>query len=85
MSLARPGGNVTGTSTLFSCSEADAGAAVPRVATSPFSRRDDVADPYFWAKFEEAKRTGIKATAGSQYGRHRSSFREKRGASALVS
>ncbi len=94
MSLARPGGNVTGTSTLFE-------ELIPKwlellTAAAPKSRDiailtnpEDVADPYFWAKFEEAaKRTGIKAIkveANSPAAIDRS-FAEmkKRGADALV-
>src|SRR6266700_4235774 len=59
MSLARPGGNVTGTSTLFEELIPKwlelLTTAVPKsrdiaILTNP----DDVADPFFWAKFEEA-------------------------------
>jgi len=67
MSLARPGGNVTGTSTLFEELIPKwlelLTTAVPKgrdiaILTNP----DDVADPFFWAKFQEAaQRTGVKA------------------------
>ncbi len=66
-SLARPGGNVTGTSTLFEQLIPKwleiLIAAVPKahdvaILTNP----ENVADPYFWARFEEAsQRIGIRA------------------------
>jgi len=65
-SLARPGGNVTGTSTLFE-------ELVPKwleflTAAMPKARvvaalvdPDDLADPYFWAKLQQAaQRYGVK-------------------------
>ncbi len=94
MSLARPGGNVTGASTLFEELIPKwlelLNAAVPKVRDiAILTNPDDVADPFFWAKFEEAaQRIGIKAikvetntTAGIDR-----SFVEmkKRGAGALV-
>ena len=67
MSLARPGGNLTGTSTLFEelipkWLELLA-TAVPRVRDiAILTYPDDVADQYFWAKsMEAAQRIGIKA------------------------
>ena len=67
MSLARPGGNVTGASTLFEELIPKwlelLNAAVPKVRdVAILTNPDNVADPWFWAKFEEAsQRLGIKA------------------------
>jgi putative ABC transport system substrate-binding protein len=94
MSLARPGGNVTGTSTLFEelvpkwlefLSDAAPKARDIAILTNP----DDVADPYFWAKFEAAaQRIGVKAIkveANTPAGIDRSFGEMKtRGAGALV-
>ena len=66
-SLARPGGNVTGTSTLFEELIPKwlelLNAAVPKVRDiAILTNPDNVADPYFWARFEEAsRRLGIHA------------------------
>ena len=66
MSLARPGGNVTGTSTLFEELIPKwlelLNAAVPKVRDiAILTNPDNVADPFFWAKFEEAsQRLGIR-------------------------
>ena len=93
-SLARPGGNVTGASTLFEALIPKwlelLTAAVPRardiaILTNP----DDVADPFFWARFEEAaQRVGImaiKVEANTAAGIDRSFVEMKRrGAGALV-
>jgi putative ABC transport system substrate-binding protein len=94
MSLARPGGNVTGTSTLFEelvpkwlefLSDAAPKARDIAILTNP----DDVADPFFWAKFEAAaQRIGVKAIkveANTPAGIDRSFVEmKKRGADALV-
>ncbi len=94
MSLARPGGNVTGTSTLFEELIPKwlelLTTAVPKsrdiaILTNP----DDVADPFFWAKFEDAaQRIGVKAIkveANTAAGIDRSFVTMKsRGADALV-
>jgi putative ABC transport system substrate-binding protein len=94
MSLARPGGNVTGTSTLFEelipkwlelLTTAAPKARDVAILTNP----DDVADPFFWAKFEEAaQRVSIKAVkveANTPAGIDRSFVEMKnRGADGLV-
>jgi putative ABC transport system substrate-binding protein len=93
-SLARPGGNVTGTSTLFEELIPKwlelLRAAVPKardiaILTNP----QNVADPYFWARFEEAsQRAGIRAIkveAHSPAAIDRGFLEmKKRGADALV-
>lgn len=94
MSLARPGGNVTGASTLFEELIPKwlelLNAAVPNVRDiAILTNPDDVADPFFWAKFEDAaQRIGIKAIkveANTTAGIDRSFVEmKKRGAGALV-
>ena len=94
MSLARPGGNVTGASTLFEELIPKwlelLSAAVPKVRDiAILTNPDNVADPYFWAKIEEAsQRLGVKAIkveANNPAGIDRS-FKEMkmRGAGALI-
>ena len=94
MSLARPGGNVTGTSTLFEELIPKwlelLHTAVPTVhnvaiLTNPL----DLADPFFWARFEEAARridiNAIKVEAENPDSIDRSFVEMKtRGAGALV-
>jgi len=94
MSLARPGGNVTGTSTLFEELIPKwlelLTVAVPRIRDiAILTNPDNVADPYFWAKFKEAaQRLGIKAIkveANTPDGIDRGfADMKKRGAGALV-
>jgi len=94
MSFARPGGNVTGTSTLFEelvpkwlelLSAAAPKARDIAILTNP----EDVADQFFWAKFEEAaQRIGvrtIKVEASTPAGIDRGFVEmRKRGTDALV-
>ena len=93
-SLARPGGNVTGTSTLFDELIPKwlelLNAAVPKVRHFGFFSHDN---PYFWAQFEgAAQRIGVK-TSGIEIGFEMHSLADldrafddmkKQGAGALV-